>query len=264
MPSRSKKKFKPVQFDKNSQPKIRLSIRFILWVWILILVAFFLCYLILANFTDSFIVTKNKKTNSNINNQTVAEEQSNSGQTSGNVNPVPQSANKQGNSYLSNCTFVGDAILSGLEKNGVSKNHIKCGPSFVLTNIENSGLTVTDKNLYLMLGYTEIGEQASDALLSKYSSVLSKIKESCPNTKIYIMALPPVADNNTTVLNSAIDDFNSKLLAVANAQDVYYIDTNTILKGNSGSLSSDYYDADGLTDKAYNKITDCILSHTAE
>lgn len=262
MPSKSKKKFKPVQFDKNSQPKIRLSIKLILWVWILILVAFFLCYITLANFTDTFIVTKNKKSHSN--NQTVAEEQSESNQTSGNVNPVPQSANKQGSSYLSNCTFAGDAILGGLENSGVSKNHIKCGPSFILTNIENSGLTVTDKNLYLMLGYTEIGEQASDALLSKYSTVLSKIKENCPNTNIYIMALPPVADNNTTVLNSAIDDFNSKLLATANAQGVYYIDTNTILKSNSGSISSDYYDADGLTDKAYDKITDYILSHTAE
>ena len=213
MPSKSKKKFKPVQFDKNSQPKIRLSIKFILWVWILILVAFFLCYIILANFTDTFIVTKNKKSHSN--NQTVAEEQSESNQTSGNVNPVPQSANKQGSSYLSNCTFAGDAILGGLENSGVS-------------------------------------------------TVLSKIKENCPNTNIYIMALPPVADNNTTVLNSAIDDFNSKLLATANAQGVYYIDTNTILKSNSGSISSDYYDADGLTDKAYDKITDYILSHTAE
>lgn len=264
MPNRSKKKFKPVQFDNEPKPKIRFSFKFIVWLWILIVAAFFVCYIVLANFTDAFIVTKNKKSNTQNNSADVSEPQGTDLSYDLYVNPVPQSANIQGSAYLSNCTFAGDMILSGLSNSGVSDTHIKCGPSYILTNILDSGISVTDKNLYLMLGYTELGEQPSDSLLTQYESVIKTFKENFPNTKIYIMALPPVTDTSTTVLNSSIDDFNSKLLTLADRYGFYYIDTNTILKNNTGYLSSNYFDSDGLTEAAYNKIVDHVLSHTVE
>lgn len=260
MPKKSKKKFKPVQFDKNPEPKIKFSLKLLFWVWVLVMVAFFICYMVLANFTDAFIVVKNK--NSNSNSGSVSEQLDESQQTANAVNPVPQSADKQGISYLSNCTFAGDILLAGVSDSGVSDNHIKCGPSYILTNIESSGLTVTDSNLYLMLGYTEIGEQSSDDLLIKYENVLKNFKTSFPNTSIYVMALPPVTDTNTKVLNSSIDEFNSNLLTLANNENVYYIDTNTILKSNTGYLSSEYSDGDSLNESAYDKIIDYLLSHT--
>ena len=79
------------------------------------------------------------------------------------------------------------------------------------------------------------------------------------------MQLPPVRDDaNATTGNGVINEFNTKLLTIANMQNVYCIDTNTALKGVDGALSDEYRDSStgSLTEAAYKAIADYILCHT--
>ena len=79
------------------------------------------------------------------------------------------------------------------------------------------------------------------------------------------MQLPPVRDDaNATIGNGQINEFNTKLLTIANMNNVYCIDTNTALKGVDGALSDEYRDSGtgALTESAYKAIAGYILCHT--
>ena len=43
-----------------------------------------------------------------------------------------------------------------------------------------------------------------------------------------------------------IDDYNTRLLEIANKRDVYFVDVNTALKNNEGKLVKEYAEEDGI------------------
>ena len=64
--------------------------------------------------------------------------------------------------------------------------------------------------------------------------------------------------------NELINEYNTKLLNMANTVGVNCIDTNTALKSVEGTLSAEYWSADTgtFTDEAYKTIAGYILTHT--
>jgi hypothetical protein len=217
-----------------------------------------------AAFTDSFIsVSPKNSTDINELSAKVEEDTTKNENVSLLANPVPQTDDKMGSAYLTNCLFIGDSILSGLSENSnVSSAHIKSGVSYILTNISADMEDFSSQNIYLMLGMTELEEQSADSLISTYDEVIRDFKVKYPDSDIYVLSLVPVSEDNMTLFNSTIDDFNSKLLSVANTESVHYVDINTALKDNAGYLSENYYESGSLNDAAYEKIIDYILYHT--
>ncbi|MGN1037132.1 MAG: hypothetical protein ACI4PX_05105, partial [Ruminococcus sp.] len=94
----------------------------------------------------------------------------------------------------------------------------------------------------------------------------ANIKAGLPDTKIYIMQLPPVYTDSENLTNDIINDYNSRLIQLADSYSVYCIDTNTILKNNTGTLNEQYYssESDSLTAEAYSAVYEYILTHTAQ
>jgi hypothetical protein len=117
-------------------------------------------------------------------------------------------------------------------------------------------------NAYIMLG-SDIGVSDTESMIAAYTSLISSLKTALPDMNIYVMQLPPVlGDNGKNVL---INDYNARLLSMADSLGVYCIDTNTELKDNEGNLSAEYADAEtgAVNSTYYDKIVGYILTHTA-
>lgn len=200
-------------------------------------------------------------------------------------NPVPMGEMKS-KDYLNDCIFVGDFITYGLATHGiVPSSNVYSSVSMSISKIETAEIetefgktTVLDAlsqkqphNIYLMLGSNGAAFMSVNDMYQSFSSFMSNLTEICPESKIYILSVPPVTSEKeisieAPILNSDLDKFNEKLLEYANRNDMYYVDINSVLKGESGCLTEEDAEKDGLHLKssAYNKIIDTVLSHMVD
>ncbi len=97
--------------------------------------------------------------------------------------------------------------------------------------------------VYLMLGLNEIGYNA-DAVMSKYSYLIQKIRESQPDAHIYLQANLHITTSRSSAdevyNNTKLNYLNSEMASLANGVDIFYIDANPIFDDAAGGLHSDY------------------------
>ena len=200
-------------------------------------------------------------------------------------NPVPQSA-KVELSYFDNCAFVGDSLSVGLSAyNILTTDKVIASIGLNISKIGTEKfstaygkVTALDAlikknpaNIYIMLGSNGIAWMSNESMITNYSSFIDEIKKALPQSKIYILSIPPVTENRENaaenpIKNSSIDTYNSELLKMANSKNVYFVDINTALKNNLGKLDADKAEKDGMHFKkaTYSIMIDYILSHIAE
>ena len=188
--------------------------------------------------------------------------------------------------------FIGDSITSGLSSYRiVPADRVMSAIGVRPDNIETQKLQtmsmgkiievdavehlkeVKPENIYILLGSNGVAWMDNDVTISCYESFVGKIKYELPDSKIYIISLTPVGtmkeniadEKSGRVLNSQIDSFNEKLLAMADRAGVYYVDANSELKGPNGKLPDDET-SDGMhfISSTYKKFLDYLLCHTAE
>lgn len=199
-------------------------------------------------------------------------------------NPVPESS-AMTQTYFGKCIFVGDSITVGLSdyqlvpmKNVIAEigmNIEKINSETMQT--EYGDTTVLDaltqaspENVYIMLGSNGIAWLSTDNMIAEYSEFTQNIANALPDTNIYILSIPPVTESreqsDTPILNENIDEYNSKLLELANANGYYYVDVNSALKDTNGKLPEDDAEDDGMhfNKSTYDKMLEYILSHVAK
>lgn len=210
---------------------------------------------------------------------------------SGAVNPVAQSERKD-DSYLEKSVFVGDSITAGLSGyKFVSPENVLASIGLRIDNVTTEqvetpllgktlvldALTqINPENVYIMLGMNGVAwydvENGNKKMIDEYSAFIDSIREKLPETDIYIISLTPVGTKKEQietaekgrVLNTEIDVFNEKLLALANEKSVYYVDVNTALKDSNGKLSDeDTTDGMHFVKDVYGEFIEYILTHTA-
>ena len=122
-----------------------------------------------------------------------------------------------------------------------------------------------------MLGSNGIEWLSDKDMIGYYKEFTDSVKKALPDSKIYILSIPPVTSKRETasdnpIKNSDIDRYNSALLDMANENQMYYVDLNTSLKGNDGKLSDGDAADDGMHFKkaTYQIMIDYILTHTAQ
>ncbi len=226
--------------------------------------------------SDEADVNTDEPNNADSETQQGSEEQS--------VNPVPLSEAKSVD-YLDSCVFIGDSITYGLASyNVVPANNVYASVSMSLSKVETSKIetqygemTILEalnlkqpENIYVMLGSNGAAFMTVNDMYQSFSSFMNNVSDICPESKIYILSVPPVtADKEssaeTPILNSDLDEFNEKILEYANRNDMHYVDICTALKDESGKLPEDDAENDGLHLKysAYSKLIDYVLSHVA-
>ena len=210
------------------------------------------------------------------NNVSESEEDADTNATDKITNPIAQSEAKSAD-YLSSCCLVTASTLIDMAKytdlkdvigsselNAAGCNTIAIESSYGTKSAYEVLQTKKPEIIYIMLG-SDIGTSKMEDMISSYTEFVKNLRGYLTDADIYIMQLPPVHDDaNATINNSIINEFNTKLLTIANMNNVYCIDTNTALKGVDGALSDEYRDsATGeLTESAYKAIADYILCHT--
>ena len=247
----------------------------------------FVLYMVAANLDDNFFdfessqsqdseISADNSADTDIS-ENISDSAENDSSINSVVNPVPESE-RADDSYFDNAWILADSTLLDIKFNTTIKNVI--GSSQInAVNINETKLDsvygnitayqnlqiINPETLYIMLG-SDIGTSSVDDMINSYSNFIADIKSSLPDTKIYIMQIPPVYTDSETLTNETVNDYNSRLIKLADSYSVYCIDTNTILKNNTGTLSDEYYSSETntLTSQAYSAVYEYILTHTAQ
>ena len=284
-----KKSITRISDKKRGRPKVRFSIWGLILIFVLSFSAWFIIYMAAANFNENFFSEEfgedkadEKKDSSPSdsgpvdNNISDDVENADTAAADKITNPIAQSEARSAD-YLSSCCLVTDSTLIDMAKytglkdvigssdlNAAGCNKIAIESSYGTKSAYEVLQAKKPEIIYIMLG-SDIGTSKMDDMISSYTEFVKNLRGYLTDADIYIMQLPPVHDDaNATINNGIINEFNTKLLTIANMNNVYCIDTNTALKGVDGALSNEYRDAStgALTESAYKAIADYILCHT--
>lgn len=279
-----KKSITRISDKKRGRPKVRFSFWGLIAIFLLSFATCFILYMVAANFNENFfsdefenVVVKDKNASESIaDNSEDISEQSQNGQlnTSSVTNPIAQSQAKD-ESYLGSCCLVTDSTLIDMGKytgfsDIISSSDLGAANCNTLT-IETSYGTKTayeilqtkkPETVYIMLG-SDIAASSVDQMIASYTEFVKNVRGYLTDADIYIMQLPPVSEDSSAD-NGAVNEFNTKLLTIANTNNVYCIDINTALKGVDGNISKKFVDSDtgALNEKAYKTIAEYVLCHT--
>lgn len=197
------------------------------------------------------------------------------------TNPVPESAAPQTAEYLETCAFLGETNIYNLGLAGLLKPYsVYASDRLSLLNYKKEYVMLNDSTIrilsainsascpiYLMFGTETLASHPADESAEQFRILLDDCLAAAPESEIYVLSVPPVAASaekgDKPLLNSTIDDYNSKLLEICNEKNVYFVDTNTALKDNNGKLDPHYAIEDGihLTTEAGQILLNYILTH---
>lgn len=279
-----KKSITRISDKKRGRPKIRFSFWGLITIFMLSFATCFILYMVAANFNENFFsdefenVVVEDKTSAEQNSESSggsADTEQNVQQSGSSVtNPIGQSQPKDA-SYLGSCCLVTDNTLidmgkyTGLtdiigsgELGAANCNTYTMDSSYGTKTAYEILQTKKPEKVYIMLG-DDIGTSSVDDMISNYTEFVKNVRGYLTGADIYIMQLPPSGEGSA-IDNGVINEFNTKLLTIANTNNVYCIDTNTALKGVDGNISKEFIDSESgaLTEKAYKTIADYVLCHT--
>ncbi len=271
--------------DRSSEPIIRFRLKVVFIIFIIVFAACFAVYMMGVNVGISGESESGGEIRTASESESAAESDSSSVASNEIINPVPLSE-KLSETYLGKCAFVGDSLTAGLSdyqyvssKNVIAEvglNIDKINTQTIRTGAgEKTALEalvdLSPENIYIMLGSNGIEWLSDKDMIGYYKEFTDSIKEALPDSKIYILSIPPVTSerekaSDNPIKNSDIDRYNSALLDMANENQMYYVDLNTALKGNDGKFSDGDAADDGMhfNKATYQVMIDYILSHTAQ
>lgn len=177
--------------------------------------------------------------------------------TTPSVNVNPLNYNKE---FFENDMFIGDSISTGLYLYGfLDQDNVFAetglNPESALT-YEKDGLTCAGKaqllqprNIYIMLGTNGLAFLDGQYMCNKLVELIAQLETACPTAEIYVISIPPVtavheAEGNETM--SKVLDYNYALKSMCQQGGFTYIDLCSVLQDETGYMSANYAEADGL------------------
>ncbi len=158
---------------------------------------------------------------------------------------------------FSDAVFIGNSLTVGLSMNcgkplatfyastGLNVNTVWDSSTIML---DSGGYgTVFDAlaqkqfgRVYVMFGINEVGWPYWDVFQTNYIKVVEKIKELQPGAKIYIESILPVSslavETDPVFTTDKIDGLNEYVKRVASETGTAYLDVNSVLRQEDGSL----------------------------
>ncbi|MCR5733872.1 MAG: SGNH/GDSL hydrolase family protein [Lachnospiraceae bacterium] len=184
--------------------------------------------------------------------------------------------------YLNNCVFLGDSRTVGMvnyryisDEDALAKVGVAHTDVERITFSQNSGKQYTVKQflascakdvVFVCYGVNGMDSIPEDKYKQSYTTLVDDIISWAPKSTIVLMAIWPVDDNGTykgKVKNEWIDKYNEFLLNLAEEKGIRYLDVDTVLKNENGSIKAEYDGGDGLhyRSDAYKIILDYIVTH---
>lgn len=190
-----------------------------------------------------------------------------------------------GQAYIDKIYFVGESTTSHFFKGGIDRSHILVPSSATLTLgsdilqilVGNENLNIPDairssnaEILIITIGVNNAMNFSKNQYKSFYSKLIEAIMYNSPDTKIILQSSFPVtkefSSKSNAISNEAIDRNNEWTKELAKEYSLKYLDTQSILKDDSGALKKEYENGDGvhLNEKAYSLIIQYIRTHAIE
>jgi len=187
-----------------------------------------------------------------------------------------------GQEYIDRIYFVGDSTTLHFWKGGVDRSHILVPDSDTLqltSNInneimKNTGLTISKslKDLEAEIVILTLGVNGADRFTelkykTYYKKLINDIKTESPDTVIIIQSVFPITkwknDENIGITNAGIDRLNEWCKEIAFDEELYYLDTQSVLKDKNGAQIEEYNNGDGIhmNNEAYEAILQYIRTH---
>ncbi len=176
------------------------------------------------------------------------------------VTSAPLPPSEYDAAFFDSAFFIGDSISVGL----LNYEFIKPESIFAQAGITPSSITnkvidgktvyqkisgFTPKYICIMLGTNGLSYLKTDDMAEKLGAFIDELKKLCPDAKITVSSIPPITrkheDEKPEKLSTVVE-YNAKLKKLAEDKDVAFADIYSLLRDESGYLSSYYAEQDGL------------------
>ena len=123
--------------------------------------------------------------------------------------------------------------------------------------------------IYIMLGSNGIAWVSPADLAQKFETFLDLVLQQHPDAVVYIESVLPVTAvkqaKDARYSNTAIQEYNQRLLQLAEQKQVYFLDTHAAFAMEDGTLNAEYAEADGMHLKkiGYYAMVEYFKTHTA-
>lgn len=166
-------------------------------------------------------------------------------------------------SIFSSAVVMGDSITEALtEYNILNASSVVAKIGVELNDLDDEIETAAEINpqmIFLTYGTNDILATNGDTeeFIKEYKSVISKLQEKLPDTKLFVNSIFPVSQEKVAEepLFAQIGEYNTALQEMCDANQLAYID-------NTSLVSSQYYEDDGLHFKS--EFYTIWLQHMAE
>ena len=175
-------------------------------------------------------------------------------------------------SFFDDAAFLGNSLVDGFRLySGLTGCTVYASTSMTVVgagDLVNQMPQGTYGKVYILLGINEIGYD-SYYFKELYSQLLDQIVQSQPDADIYIMGLSPVSANksasSSTFNMDKVNEYNDRLLELAEEKRFYYIDLCEALAGEDGFLPAECT-TDGVhfTPDKYTQWLDYLKTHHGE
>jgi lysophospholipase L1-like esterase len=190
-----------------------------------------------------------------------------------------------GKEYIDKIYFVGESTTAHFFKGGIDRSHILVPSSATLTLgsdiikilVGKNNLTIPEavkkekaEILIITIGVNNATNFSKRQYKAFYSKLIEAILNASPSTKIILQSSFPVtkefSSKSNAISNEAIDINNLWTKELAKEYSLKYLDTQSILKNDSGALIEEYSNGDGihLNEKGYGAIVQYIRTHAIE
>ena len=173
--------------------------------------------------------------------------------------------NKSPYSDLGKKVFIGNSILNGVADYGYLANEkIISKIGINIDTIRNSEFMTQNGTVYcitalqaeepdsvfIMLGSNEVGWMSIDSMIEKYRQLFADIRSINPDMKIFIFSIshvePKYTEKDPDINNTKIEEWNNSLHAMADEENVGYVDLDGTFTAEDGTMVDEYVEPDGM------------------
>ena len=162
--------------------------------------------------------------------------------------------------YFDDALFIGDSRVTGVELYSGWDNltYYAEGGMTVYSmfqsktaQVEGQTLTIEEAlrkrsfgKIYLEIGINEMGTGTVDSFMEAYENAVDYLRELQPDAILYVCGIMYVeqskSESDPIFNNPAIQERNDRIAALADGENIFYLDINEVVTDETGNLNPDY------------------------
>ena len=162
--------------------------------------------------------------------------------------------------YFDDALFIGDSRVTGVELYSgwdnltyYAEGGMTVYSMFQSKTAQAEGQTLTIEEalrkrsfgkIYLEIGINEMGTGTVDSFMEAYEAAVDYLRELQPDAILYVCGIMYVeqskSESDPIFNNPAIQERNDRIAALADGENIFYLDINEVVTDETGNLNPDY------------------------